>query len=108
MLMRKQSDYWSAWMAGWASAARTIFQTQQRALEMLLPRRPPLEIAHPATAGDKPAPRRRVPRAQRRRRAPSARSAAEGVALLTPDAPASASGLNTFLNGLDTRGARGR
>jgi len=62
--MRKQSDYWSAWMAGWASAARTIFEAQQRALEMLLPRRPPLEIAHPATAGDKPVlpPRRRPPK----------------------------------------------
>jgi hypothetical protein len=75
MLTRKPSNYWSAWMAGWASAARTIFQTRQRALEMLLPRRPPLEIAHPATAGDKPAPRRRTrasnaAAAPRRRRRP--------------------------------------
>jgi hypothetical protein len=59
MRMRKQSNYWSAWMAAWASATRTIFETQQRTLEMLLPRRPPLEIAQPATAGDKPIPPRR-------------------------------------------------
>jgi hypothetical protein len=60
--MQKQPDYWSAWMAGWVSATKTILAAQQRALEMFLPRRRrAAEPALSATAGDKPAvtPRRR-------------------------------------------------
>jgi hypothetical protein len=59
MVMRNQSDYWSAWMAGWVSATKSILAAQQRALEAFLPlaRRPlqSIEQSLPATAGDKPA-----------------------------------------------------
>lgn len=63
--MRNQQDYWSAWMAGWVSATKTILEAQQRALESFLPlaRQPMrlIEESQPSTAGDKPAmaPRRR-------------------------------------------------
>ena len=61
--MRRQSDYWSAWMAGWVTATRTLLSAQQRALEMFLPQQPPrqtpLEAVPPATAGDKPLTSRR-------------------------------------------------
>ena len=59
--MQKQSDYWSAWMAGWVSATKTILEAQQRALEAFLPLSRPqaLHMSIPATAGDKPGPRRR-------------------------------------------------
>jgi hypothetical protein len=60
--MQKQSDYWSAWMAGWVSATKTILEAQQRALETFLPL-PHRAVGRSlqATAGDKPAlaPRRR-------------------------------------------------
>jgi hypothetical protein len=54
--MQKQSDYWSAWMAGWVSATKTILAAQQRAFETFLPL--PYRAAGrslQATAGDKPA-----------------------------------------------------
>lgn len=71
--MQKQSDYWSAWMAGWVSAAKSIIEAQQRALEMFLPlsRRRNGEWSLPATAGDKPL----LP-AGRRRRSPKSRAGA--------------------------------
>jgi hypothetical protein len=62
--MQNQSNYWSAWMAGWVSATKMMLEAQQRTLEMFLPRsgRPGVERAFemvesamPATAGDKPA-----------------------------------------------------
>jgi len=61
--MQRQSNYWSAWMAGWVSATKTILEAQQRALESFLPasRRAmqQTEASLPATAGDKPAVARR-------------------------------------------------
>jgi len=60
--MRQQSDYWSAWMAGWVAATKTLLEAQQRALQMLLPQQgAAFEAAQPETAGDKPpvTPRRR-------------------------------------------------
>jgi hypothetical protein len=64
--MQNQSNYWSAWMAGWVSATKMILEAQQRTLEMFLPRAgrqgaermfEVFERAVPATAGDKPATR---------------------------------------------------
>jgi len=53
--MSQHSDFWSAWMAGWVNATKTLLEAQQRALQMLMPHQSaPLEPAQPATAADKP------------------------------------------------------
>jgi len=60
--MQNPTNYWTAWMAGWVSATRSMLQMQQRAMEMMLPSRdrgkPPSseweEAMTAATAGDKP------------------------------------------------------
>lgn len=64
--MQNQSNYWTAWMAGWVAATKTILAAQQRALDMLVPPNapiPPVSSRAAAsvleTAADKPAPRRR-------------------------------------------------
>ena len=61
--MWRMSNYWSAWMAGWAGAVKAILTAQQRALEPFLqvPQVPPAGTSLAATAGDKPRlpPRRR-------------------------------------------------
>ncbi|MGO8919910.1 MAG: hypothetical protein ACLQJR_28760 [Stellaceae bacterium] len=51
-------------MAGWVRAMRILLEAQRHALRMMLPRQPQLEIAPPASAGNKPAlaPRRRPPK----------------------------------------------
>jgi hypothetical protein len=75
--MQNRSDYWTAWMAGWAAATKTIIEAQQRALSLLLPPQPaPRAAANFAeTAGNKPSeptPRRRG----RPRKSESAQAAA--------------------------------
>ena len=60
--MQNPTDYWTAWMAGWVSATKSMLQMQQRAMEMMLPLRgygrAPSgaweEAMTAATAGDKP------------------------------------------------------
>jgi hypothetical protein len=60
--MQNPTDYWTAWMAGWVSATKSMLQMQQRAMEMMLPLRgygrAPTggweEAMTAATAGDKP------------------------------------------------------
>ncbi|HEV2548185.1 MAG TPA: hypothetical protein VGU20_12675 [Stellaceae bacterium] len=60
--MQNPTDYWTAWMAGWVSATRSMLQMQQRAMEMMLPSRSHGQASTgawedamtAATAGDKP------------------------------------------------------
>lgn len=70
--MPKEADYWSAWLAGWMMASRTVLEAQRRMIELFLsssrrreaepaPRMAwrQVEAALPASAGDKPSPVRR-------------------------------------------------